>query len=167
MTPTTRMNTKLLLDALAAFGKAFAMVALAVAVGLLSLPNLDGALALGLAGLCAALAAGFAAVQVFVPAISVRAYLPEPWGSAIDSAIHAGLATFLTLVTGWLSAPDFGAWRAFLGGLVVAVGNAILRALQGRFFGDVAQPPIGRTRRRRTAAQHATAAHATPALPLA
>lgn len=157
------MTTKPLLDAATAFLKAFGVVALAATIGLLSLPNYQDVGALALAGFCAALAAGFAALQAFVPALSVRRLIAEPWGSAIDAGIHAGLATFLTLAAGWLNAPDFSAWHAFVVGLVVAVGNAALRAAQGKLFGDHPQP-AGLPRK---AGPRATAAPPPPELALA
>lgn len=134
------MTTKTIIDAGTAFLKAFGVVALAAAIGLLSLPTYNDVGALALAGFCAALAAGLAALQTFVPALSLRRWLVEPWGSAADAGLHAGLATFLTLAAGWLNAPDFSAWHAFVVGLVVAIANAVLRAVQGKLFGDHPQP---------------------------
>lgn len=126
---------KTFLDACSAFAKAFLVVAVAAAAGLLSLPDYGGVGSRALAAGCAAIAAGLAALQTFVPAISVRRYIDEPWGSAIDSAIHAGLAIFLTMTAGWFNSPDFSAWHAFATSLVVAVAAAVLRALQGGLFG--------------------------------
>lgn len=134
------MSTKTLIDAALAFAKAFVAVAIIVAVGILTAPNLDGALALGIAGLAASVSAGVAALQTFVPAVSVRAYVAEPLGSALDAGIHAGLGLFVVSVTGWLAMPDFSSWRSFLVGLVAAVGAAFLRAVQGKLFGDQPQP---------------------------
>jgi len=118
-------------DLLSAMGRAFlrAFVASGVvlAVGVLSAPNLDAMLSLSVAALIASLSAGLKAVQVFVPQLA----LGGKYGEVITVAIQAGLSAFLVSAVGLLDAPEFGITRSALIAVIVAVGTAVLRALQG------------------------------------
>lgn len=144
---------KTLHDAAQAAWKAALLVGLAAAIGLLSLPNYDGIGARALAVAAAIFAAALAALQTFVPALSVRRWIEEPWGSALDSGIHVGGALFLTMLIGFLNAADFSAWHSFVTALATAVGAAFLRAVQGALFGQNPEPvpTKGATRRGATA----------------
>ena len=122
---------KTLHDALYAFGKAFVSVAIVVLIGISSSPNFNGAVGLGLAGLCAAIAAGLAAVQTFIPAISFRAYVADPFGPALDSFVHAALGAFLVAIVGWLNMPDLSTLHSVVIGAIAGAINAGLRAIQG------------------------------------
>lgn len=131
---------KTLHDAAQAAWKAALLVGLAGAVGLLSLPNYDGVGARALGVAAAIIAAALAALQTFVPALSVRRWVEEPWGSALDSGVHVGVALFLTMVVGFLNAADFSAWHSFVTALATAVAAAFLRAVQGAIFGQHPEP---------------------------
>lgn len=122
---------KVLTDAALAFLKVTGAALIVVAVGVTQQSNLDGAIALGIAGLMAAIGSGIAAVQAYVPQLSLRAYLPDPAGAIADSFLHAFLGAFLTAIAGWLAEPNYAAWKAFLIGAVVGALSAGFRAVQG------------------------------------
>lgn len=121
----------LLGDAGRAFLKAFAATLFVVLIGVSSQTNLDAALGFGVAGLAASLAAGLAAIQVFIPSLSFRAAVPGALGPMLDSFAHAFLGAFVVAVTGWLAEPNYSAWKAVLIGAIVGAINAGLRAVQG------------------------------------
>lgn len=122
---------KVLSDSALAFLKVTGAALIVVAIGVTAQSNLNGAVAVGIAGLMAAVAAGVAAAQVFLERLSFRAYLPEPWGALADSFVHGFLGGFLPAITGWLAEPNYSAWRAVLIGAVVGGLNAGFRAIQG------------------------------------
>lgn len=124
------MNT-LLGNAGKAFLKVFAAALLVVAIGITKQPDLNGAIAVGIAGIMAAFAAGLAALQAFVPDLTFAAYLPAPWGSLVDSFVRAGLGAFITAVIGILSEPSLSAWHSLIVAAVVGAINAGLQAVQG------------------------------------
>lgn len=131
-------------DLLSAMGRAFLRAFFAsgvvLAVGVLSAPNLDAMLSLGVAALIASISAGLKAVQVFVPQLSIAG----KYGEVATVALQAGLAAFLVSLIGLLDAPEFGITRSLLIGAVIAVGTAILRALQGFFtVGESPSPGSG------------------------
>jgi len=110
-----------------AFLRAFVASAVVVGVGVLSAPDLNQMYALGVAAIVASLSAGFKAVQVFVPQLSIGGN----YGEIITVALQAGLAAFLVTIVGVLDAPNLELNKATVTGVLVAVGVAILRALQG------------------------------------
>ncbi len=122
---------KLLYAAGTSFLRAFAVTFLFAATGLLAAPNLNAAVALSWAALAASLTAGFRAVQVFVPQISFTNLVRQPYGSWLDAAVRAGVAAFITGVTGWLAAPDLSTWKSAALGVGIGVATAVVRALQG------------------------------------
>jgi len=123
-----------------AFLRAFVGSLLILLPGVLSAPNLDESFGLGVAALIASISAGVAAVQVFVPQLTV----PGRYGSIIADALRAFLATFLPLVTGVLSAPDLNTARAAGVAALVAAVTAAIRALQGYFTpGEHPNPQTG------------------------
>lgn len=137
--------------------KAFLASLLVLAPGVSAAPNLNRAVAVGIAALMASLAAGFAAVQVFVPQLSFRAWIPDPWGPMLDSFVHAFLGAFITGVIGILNMPDLTAWKSLVMAVVVGAINAGLRAVQGVFTaGESPSPRSGLT-----AAAHPAAANST------
>ena len=124
-------TSKTLHDAALALLKTLGSGILVVAIGIFSAPNLDRAVAVGIAGIMALLAALAAAVQVFVPQISFRAWIGEPWGSLLDSFVHGFLGAFLTSIIGILNMPDLSTWHSLVVGALVGAFNAGLRAIQG------------------------------------
>jgi hypothetical protein len=123
---------KLLYAAGTSFLRAFGVTFLFAATGLLNAPDFSTARALSWAALAASLTAGLRAVQVFIPQISFSSFVTPPSLAAwIDAAARAGVAAFITGVTGWLAAPDLHTWRAALLAVFIGVGTAIARALQG------------------------------------
>jgi hypothetical protein len=135
---------KLLFAALTSFGRAFAITFIAFAAGILGATNLDSAVALSIAALAASLAAGLRAVQVFIPQLSFAELLPQPWAAYADAFVRMFLASFVTAITGWLAAPDWGTWHAALLGALTGAAVAAVRALQGLLtVGHSPQPAAG------------------------
>jgi hypothetical protein len=122
---------KLLYAAGTAFLRAFAVTFLFAATGLLAAPNLSAAVALSWAALVAALVAGLRTLQVFVPGLTTKAIFGTVWGAYADSFLRAFLASFLTLLTGWLAAPDWSTWKSAILAVLVGAVTAGVRALQG------------------------------------
>lgn len=123
---------KLLFAAGTAFLRAFGMGFLVYVTGILAAPNLATARTLSIAALLASIAAGFRAIQVFVPAISFETLgAKQPFAAWADSFTRAFLASFLITITGWLATPDLSTWRSV--GLAAIVGalTAGVRAIQG------------------------------------
>lgn len=123
---------KVFSDAGLAFLKATGSALLVVAIGISASPNLDSAVAVGIAGVIAAFAAGLAALQVFVPQISFRMWIGEPWGAIFDSFTHAAVGGFLTSLIGIMAMPDLSAWKSLIVAALIGAVNAGFRAIQGR-----------------------------------
>jgi hypothetical protein len=122
---------KLLFAALTAFGRVFAVTFLFAVTGILNAPDTSAAVALSIAAFVASLVAGLRAVQVFIPQISFSSLLPQPIAAWVDSFARAFLAIFVTLLTGWLAAPDWSTWKSALLAIVIGAVTAGVRALQG------------------------------------
>lgn len=114
-----------------AFLIAFGSSVLALSTGVLAAPDFDTTLALAVSALFASVAAGVKVLQEFVPQLSWRSLLPQPWAAWADAFTQAALGAFLVSVVGILSAPDASTWKAALTAAVVGALNAGLRALQG------------------------------------
>lgn len=113
------------------FLKAFGASVVVLAPGVLSAPNLDEALTLGVAALFASVAAAVKAVQVFVPRLSFAEFLPQPVAAWVDAAARGFLGAFLVSLVGVLFAPDYATAKAALVAAVVAAAAAAFRALEG------------------------------------
>lgn len=122
---------KLLFAAMTAFGRAFLITFLLAATGILNAPNQTTAVALSWAALVASIVAGLRAIQVFIPQISFKELLPQPVAAWVDAFALAFLASLVTLLTGWLAAPDWSTWKSALMAVVVGALTAGVRALQG------------------------------------
>jgi hypothetical protein len=121
----------LLSNAGRAFLKVFGAALLTVAIGISSQPNLNGAVAVGIAGVMAALAAGLGALQTFIPSLTLAAYVSAPVGPILDTFIRAALGAFVTAIIGLLAEPSLSTWHAAIIGVVVGAISAGLRAVQG------------------------------------
>lgn len=122
---------KLLFAAMTAFGRAFLVVFLFAVTGILNAPNQETAVALSWAALVASIVAGLRAVQVFIPLISWKTLLSQPWASWVDAFTLAFLGSLVTLLTGWLAAPDWSTWKSGLMAVLIGAMTAGVRALQG------------------------------------
>lgn len=122
---------KLLYAAGTSFLRAFGIAFLSFAAGILGATNVGAAKALSIAALAASLAAALRAIQVFVPALSFDALIGQPYAAYVDAFVRMFLATFITAITGWLAAPDWGTWHAALLGALTGAAVAAVRALQG------------------------------------
>lgn len=123
--------------------KAMLSALLVVAIGISAAPNLDGAVALGIAGLISIIAAGVTAIQVYIPQLDFRSYMGEFAGNLMNAFVRAGLGAFLTAIAGWLAMPNFETWKSVLIGAIVGGINAGLRAIQGALT-KTERPFIGR-----------------------
>jgi hypothetical protein len=127
-----------------AFIKVFVSGIIIVAVGVSSQATLHDAVAVGIAGVMAAFGAGLAALQVFVPRLSVRTYIAGLAGAAIDSFLHAFLGSFIVAVAGIFAEPSYSTWRALIIAALVGAVNAGLRAVQGlTTLGEKPDPTSG------------------------
>lgn len=115
----------------AAFLRAFGAALIVTLPGVLSSPNFDGTIALGISALVGALAAGLKAIQVFIPALSFATLIQQPYAAWLDSFTRAFLAAFLTAVLGWLAMPDLSTWHSVVVGALTGALAAGFRALQG------------------------------------
>lgn len=135
---------KLLFAAWTAFGRAFAVTFLLAATGILSAPNQDAAVALSWAALVASIVAGLRAAQVIIPKLTFAGLFPQPYAAWVDSFVRAFLATFVTLLTGWLAAPEWSTWKSAVTAVVIGALTAGVRALQGlATSGDTPHPAAG------------------------
>lgn len=135
---------KLLFAAMTAFGRVFIITFLVAATGILSAPDLNSALALSWAALVASIVAGLRAVQVFVPKLTFATFMHQPWAARFDAFTISFLGAFITLLTGWLAAPDWSTWKAALTSVIVGALTAGVRALQGLATpGENPSPGVG------------------------
>lgn len=123
--------TTLLERAGASFLRAFGVTFLFLVVGILNAPDKNAAVALSIAALAAAIAAGIRAVQVFIPALSWSSLLPQPWAAWVDAFTRAFVGVFLSFWAGWFAAPEWATWKSALLAAVIGAATAGARALQG------------------------------------
>lgn len=127
---------KLLFAASTSFLRAFGVTFISFAVGILGATNRSAAVALSIAALAASIAAGLRTLQVTIaliggPDLSFSRLIPQPFAAYIDSFVRTFIASFVVAVTGWLAAPNWGAWHAALLGALTGAAVAAVRALQG------------------------------------
>lgn len=113
------------------FLKAFGASVVVLAPGVLSAPNLNEAMALGVAALFASVAAGVKVVQVLVPQLSFAEFLPQPVAAWSDAFARGFLGAFLVSVVGVLSAPDYATGKSLALAAVVGAAVSGFRALEG------------------------------------
>ena len=116
------------------FARAFGVAFLVASTGILHSPNLVTAKAALLAALVGALAAGFKAVQLYVPKLSFKSLFPAKYvfvAAWVDSFARAFVGTLLTTGVVDLETPNLHFSRALLLSLVVGALTAGLRAVQG------------------------------------
>ena len=136
---------KFLFAVMTSFGRVFLVTFLLAATGILTAPDQATAVALSMAAFIASLVAGLRAIQVFIPGISFARLFSQPIGAWVDSFVRAFLATFITLLTGWLVAPDWSTWKSAVTAVVIGALTAGVRALQGLVTsGDSPAPAAGK-----------------------
>jgi hypothetical protein len=96
---------------------------------------MNRAIAYGVAGLFASVAAGLAAIQTFVPQLTFRYWIGDPAGRYVDAFVHGFLGAFITALIGILNEPSLATWKSAVIGLIV---GAITAGLQG--VEDVVMP---------------------------
>jgi hypothetical protein len=122
----------LLSNAGRSFLRAFLGSFVVLAPGILAAPNLNRAVALGIAAVMASIAAGLRTLQHLVPQLSVGRYiLSPPFDAWIDSFVRAFLAAFITSIIGILNMPDLSGAKSLVVGAVIGAITAGLRALEG------------------------------------
>lgn len=126
-----------------AFLKVFGPAILVVAIGIAQQPNLDRGVAVGVAGLFAAIAAGLTAIQTFVPQVTVRYWVGDPAGRYLDAFLHGFLGALITSLIGILNQPVLSGWGAIVVGLIVGAITAGLQAVEEIVSPDpVPTPPV-------------------------
>lgn len=135
---------KLLFASMTAFGRAFLVTFLLAATGILNAPDQATAVALSWAALVASIVAGLRAIQVFIPQVSWSGVLTQPVAAWFDAFTLAFLGALITLLTGWLAAPDWSTWKSALLAIVIGAVTSGVRALQGVLtHGDQPAPNTG------------------------
>lgn len=136
---------KLLFAAMTAFGRVFVVTFLLAATGILKAPDQDAAIALSTAALVGSIVAGLRAIQVFIPKLTFAGVFPQPMAAWIDAFVLAFLASFVTLLTGWLAAPDWSNWKTAVAAVFIGALTSGVRALQGFLtIGDQPTPSVGK-----------------------
>ena len=113
------------------FLKAFGAAIIILAPGVLQAPDLNQAVALGVASLFGALAAGLKAVQGYVPKLTFASLLSQPFAAWVDAFTRGFLAAGITSAIGILFAPDLSTWKAAATAALVGAVVAGFRALEG------------------------------------
>lgn len=135
---------KLLFAVGTAFLRAFGAALLTFALGILAAPNFTVAVSLSIAALCASIAAGLRAVQVWVPFLTFAAWVRQPVAAYLDSFARAAISALIITLTGWLLAPDLTTWKAVITAAVVGALAAGFRAVQGATsVGELPKPESG------------------------
>jgi hypothetical protein len=136
---------RLLFAMMTAFGRVFIVTFLLAATGILAAPDQASAVALSWAAFIASIVAGLRAITVFFPKLSFKTFLPQPIAAWADSFMLAFLATFVTLLTGWLAAPEYATWKSAVTAILIGALTSGVRALQGfATSGDNPAPAIGK-----------------------
>lgn len=139
----------LLSEAGRSFLRAFVGSLVILLPGVLAAPNLDGAVALGIAALIASIAAGLKAIQVFVPQLTFAAVLPARFAVFalwVDSFARAFISTLIVSLTGWLAMPTLDFSKSVVVALLVGALAAGVRAVQSLLTpGEPPNPQAGIT----------------------
>lgn len=137
----------LLSEAGRSFLRAFGGSLIILIPGLLAAPDLNGAVALGIAALIASVAAGIKAVQVFIPQLTFAKLFPAKYVTYAlwtDSFVRAFLAALTVSLTGWLAMPALAFDKSVIVGILVGAVTAGLRAVQSLFTpGEAPNPQSG------------------------
>lgn len=124
-----------------AFLKVFGPAILVVAIGIAQQPDLDRAVAVGIAGLMAAIAAGLTAMQTYLPQITVRFWVGDPVGRYLDAFLHGFLGALLVSIIGVLNEPVLSGWGSIVVSIIVGAITAGLQAVE-ELISPVAAPPV-------------------------
>lgn len=126
------------------FLRAFGSTLVVFALGIYQAPNFDEAKLIAVAAVVASIAAGFRAVQEFVPQLTVGAWVDPPLGGYIDSFVRAVLASFVAAMASINAVPDLGTYRNLVVAALVGAGAAGIKAIQGMFTsGETPAPGRG------------------------
>lgn len=127
-----------------AFLKAFAACLVVLAPGIWKAPDLAGAELVAVSALLASVAAGIAALQVYVPLLTVAAYVKPPWGPWIDSFLRTFTSGLIALLPGALLAPDLRTVPGLVAAAVLGAFTLAFHVLQGLLTpGQVPAPAVG------------------------
>jgi len=110
--------------------RAIAPAVFVLATGLLAAKNLDESKTVLATAIVAILVAAAGALQAFVPALSWRSYVREGIAKYLDAFTQAAAGSFLALLTGWLTAPEWAFSTAGLTAIVIGALTAGVRAVQ-------------------------------------
>jgi hypothetical protein len=101
-----------------------------LALGLANAHDLNGVKAQATVFIVAAGTAVAAALQSFVPGLSWRSYVAEAYAKYLDAFTQAFAGSFLVLVGGWFSAPNWTFSTSAVTAILVGALTAGVRALQ-------------------------------------
>lgn len=122
---------KLLEKAGLSFLRAFGSSLIVYAPGILSAPDLAHAGLVAAAAIVASLAAGFRALQEFVPLLSFATYIPGALGGYVDSFARAFLASLIASFASINAVPDLGTAKNIAVAALIGAVAAGLKVLQG------------------------------------
>lgn len=108
---------------------------LVLGYGLLNAKDLASVKLQATVAVIAVSAAVFRLIQGFVPQLSVSHYVADAYAKYIDAGLQAFVGTFVSLAIGILAAPEVSISSALVTGLLIAAGNAALRAVQSALTG--------------------------------
>lgn len=114
------------------FLRAFGAAAITYGAGILAAPSLDQRYVLALGAVIGSLAAGFRALQEFVPQLSFVSYAGARVGGYADAFARAFLSSLFAALGGFRplnDVPDLGAAKNFVVAAVVAALAVALKAL--------------------------------------
>lgn len=145
-----------------AMGRTFIRVFIATVViylyGIAFAPDLKTALSLAAAAILAATASALRAVTTYFPRLTVAHWFGEEYGKYADAFLHAFAAAVIANWLDILKTPHFHGWRDVLVAVVVGVGGAAVRALQGLLTpGETPLPKVGLPEPKPSAATPTTA----------
>jgi hypothetical protein len=123
---------------LSAMGRAFlrdGLIALLIfGAGIWSAPNLNQRYAIAAAASYAALAAGFRAIRVFVPQLSVaiesKLHLPMAYAEVVLTGISSVISAFIVGSIGFFEAPNTSEGKAAFIAAMMGLGTALSRLIQ-------------------------------------
>lgn len=113
--------------------KVLAVGLLALGVSMTAQPSFHGAVLIGLAGVLGIGASLLKVIAAYIPLLSWKTYLRDPWGAMADAFTHAGLSTLVASLIGILALHDLSTWKSLLAGAIIGALNAGLTAIEHAF----------------------------------
>lgn len=128
---------KLVETAGAAFLRAFLASLITYGAGLLAAPDLNRTYLLGVTALIASVAAGLHAILAYIPKLTFKQWLPDPYGQWLDTFLYTFAASLAVTLPGVLGAPDFPTVKSLAVAAILGAVNAGVQAVEGLFTVNV------------------------------